>query len=635
MYTYPSEHNYDRKPCTAVTNHSGDVIVGNKGLADLIGSQINQGNKVFVFDLYPGVDQESLCSLLEGLQPKLIFKTDTCKLSEEELHQKFEQNITEDRVFGYMVDGKLESGFDQDKMAEARARIVEVSSRINEEKARITEVKLRYAEAKSGITEEKIRISECKTRITEAKFRINEADSKLDEVKNEVIFIVGVGASLFAKADVHYYFDITRWEIQLRFRNGMTNWMFDNPEAPILTKYKMGFFIEWRLADAHKEEHFAAIDYWVDATVREEIKVIDRETFYQAFHKISREPFRMEPYFDKSVWGGQWMKQHFGLAEDVENFGWAFDGVPEENSVRFTFGDVSVTFPTMNLVKLFPKELLGEKVYHTFGAEFPIRFDMLDTFEGGNLSLQVHPTLNYIKSAFGMSYTQDESYYILDATENSCVYLGLKEGIDPEAMIADLEAANRGEMIFDVEKYVNKIPVKKHDHILIPAGTVHCSGKDTMVLEISATPYIFTFKLWDWGHIGLDGLPRPVHINHGKQTIQWDRDTNWVGKHLLHQEKVLYQDESIMIERTGLHAYEFIETLRYTFREKVEIVTEDSVVVLNLIEGEEAWIKSSDDRWRPKKIHYGETFIVPACMEHFMMEACGGNEVRVIVAMIR
>lgn len=59
---------------------------------------------------------------------------------------------------------------------------------------------------------------------------------------------------------------------------------------------------------------------------------------------------------------------------------------------------------------------------------------------------------------------------------------------------------------FDVDRFVNKWPAKKHDHFLIPNGTVHCSGAGAMVLEISATPSIFTFKLWDWGRLGLDGL---------------------------------------------------------------------------------------------------------------------------------
>ena len=128
-------------------------------------------------------------------------------------------------------------------------------------------------------------------------------------------------------------------------------------------------------------------------------------------------------------------------------------------------------------------------------------FDLLDTMGGQNLSLQVHPLTEYIYEKFGMPYTQDESYYLLDADEDeeTYVYLGLKEGVDKKEMGRELRAAEKGEELFPAEKYVNKIPVKKHDHVLIPAGTVHCSGKNTMVLEISATPYIFTFKLWDWG----------------------------------------------------------------------------------------------------------------------------------------
>lgn len=579
MFIYQSQHNYDLKPCTAISGRDEDVIAGNNKLAELVQSQINQGHRIFVYDLYPGADKESLLVLLRKITHGLLIDTDTCMLSQQELHRKFDKNITDDRVFGYMTDSRLEECFDGKEIEKARA--------------------------------------------------------KAAEYKNEVVFIAGVGASLIAKGDIHYYFDITRWEIQLRFRAGMANWMFSNAEAPVLTKYKIGFFLEWRLADAHKEEIFRKVDYWVDANDSEELKAIEKKSFHNAFSRISMEPFRMEPYFDKSVWGGQWMKHVFEAGGEAENIGWAFDGVPEENSVRFAFGKYSVTFPAMNLVRLHPEELLGNRVYERFGAEFPIRFDMLDTFEGGNLSLQVHPTLDYIKAAFGMSYTQDESYYILDAAKDSCVYIGLKEGIDKEEMIAGLEAANQGGPSFDVERYVNKIPVKKHDHILIPAGTVHCSGKNTQVLEISATPYIFTFKLWDWGHMGLDGLPRPVHIEHGKKNIQWNRDTQWVKEQLIHREEVLKADGQCTVERTGLHEYEFIECLRYTFCDKIEVLLKDSVAVLNLVEGKEAFIKSCDESWEPKKIHYGETFIVPAGIRKFILESIEGEKVRVVVATIR
>lgn len=211
------------------------------------------------------------------------------------------------------------------------------------------------------------------------------------------------------------------------------------------------------------------------------------------------------------------MKEVCDLDREVPNFAWCFDCVPEENSLYLGFGDVRFELPSIDLVFAYPARLLGNPVYGRFGDEFPIRFDFLDTMEGGNLSLQVHPLTQYIQEKFGMHYTQDESYYMLDAAEDATVYLGVKEGIEPEEMIDALNEAQESGC-FDAEKYVGRYPVKKHDHLLIPAGTIHCSGTNGMVLEISATPYIFTFKLWDWGRLGLDGRPRPINIKHGQES---------------------------------------------------------------------------------------------------------------------
>ena len=116
---------------------------------------------------------------------------------------------------------------------------------------------------------------------------------------------------------------------------------------------------------------------------------------------------------------------------------------------------------------------------------------------GGNLSLQVHPVTQYIRDTFGIYYTQDESYYLLDAEEDATVYLGLKTGVNPDEMIAALNDSQQTGKPFRYGEICQQIPAKRHDHYLIPAGTVHCSGAGAMVLEISATPSIFTFKLWD------------------------------------------------------------------------------------------------------------------------------------------
>ena len=90
------------------------------------------------------------------------------------------------------------------------------------------------------------------------------------------------------------------------------------------------------------------------------------------------------------------MKENFGLDASKENFAWSFDGVPEENSLNLEIGGKTLKVPAQDLVLYAPHELLGERVHGRFGAEFPIRFDLLDTMGGQNLSLQVHPLTEYI-----------------------------------------------------------------------------------------------------------------------------------------------------------------------------------------------------------------------------------------------
>lgn len=574
--------NYDLQPYTRIEGYDDHAVKGYDDIIIILKKEIAAGKRVIVCDFYPGVDKEEVLGHLSMLHPALVIESESCALEEEALTRLLEDYLTDDRVFGFMCHKKLEDCFVAEKIQAARQQI---------------------ADTQEG-----------------------------------VILVAGVGASLITRGDVYLYFDLTRWEIQLRYRAGMPNWNCTNCDDPNLAKYKRGFFVEWRLADKHKKQRFEDFDYVVDTNKKERPRMITGEAFREALVRLSSRPFRTQPYFDPGVWGGHWMQEAFGLCEDMPNYAWSFDGVPEENSLNLMFGDILVEIPAMDLVLYRPHQLLGEKVHARFGAEFPIRFDLLDTMGGGNLSLQVHPLTEYIQDAFGMNYTQDESYYILDCEEGSCVYLGVKEGIVPEEMKADLKAAEKGGYEFPAEKYVNKVPVKKHDHVLIPAGTVHCSGADTMVLEISATPYIFTFKMWDWGRVGLDGIPRPVHVEHGVKNIQWDRTMPWLEENLIHQEELCREEEGILVERTGLHQREFIDTYRYMLTKPVVCTQNDSVHVLNVVEGEKASIESPTGAFEPFEVHYAETFMIPASVGEYVINPTGaseGKQVGVIVASVR
>jgi hypothetical protein len=237
--------------------------------------------------------------------------------------------------------------------------------------------------------------------------------------------------------------------------------------------------------------------------------------------------------------------------------------------------------------------------------------------------LQVHPLTDYIRSTFGMDYTQDESYYLLDAVDGATVHLGLREDADVEDVVARLRHSHATGESFAAQDVVNVLPARKHDHFLIPAGTVHCSGAGSMVLEISATPYIFTFKLWDWGRVGLDGRPRPIHLDHGARNIVASRRTRWVRENLVNRVEPLAAGPGWRSERTGLHEEEFLETRRHWFTVPVDHDTRGTVHVLNLVEGDQVVVESPTAEFAPFVVHYAETFIVPAAVGAFRVRPDG------------
>lgn len=449
---------------------------------------------------------------------------------------------------------------------------------------------------------------------------------------------VGTGASLFVPEGTPIaYLDMPRWEIQQRMRHCKVRAIgIDNHcEAPSL-QYKRGLFVDWPICDHLKDQLISnrRIKYWIDTLKSEDPKMISDEQFQEGMYRTAHGPFRLVPFFDPAPWGGQWMKDVCNLPRDSKNYGWCFDCVPEENSILLEADGILLEFPAQDVVLTQTKNLLGNRVWARFGKDFPIRFDFLDTMGGGNLSLQVHPTNEYAFREFGLRYTQDESYYLLDAGHDAVVFLGLKEDINKSQMIEDLNAAYNGEKEFEAERYVNRFPAHKHDHFLIPSGTIHCSGRNCMVLEISSTPSLFTFKLWDWNRLGLDGKPRPINIGRGLEVIQWDRTTSFVKEQLTNHIEVINQEEGILEEKTGLHELEFIETRRHTFSKLVKHDTNGSVNVLNLVDGSEAVVESPTNLFSPFIIHYAETFIVPACVEQYTIRPLHG-ECKTIKAFVR
>ena len=580
--------NYDKFPCVKAPGDEQAVAVGWSRISERLQRAIAERGRpktTLVVECYTGVDEAELVRQLQArLAPVLTLQARDAMLPHDRIDRLVEPFLGgDDPVFGRLSGLELPQFFDREKLAGLRRRV---------------------ENAPAGL-----------------------------------ILLLGCGARLIADGDILVYADLARWEAQLRFRrNEASNLGVENRTLAASLQYKRAFFVDWRVCDRWKRPLIAQWDFVLDTHDANAPKLAEGEAVRRGLLAAARQPFRVVPFFDPAPWGGQWMKEVCDLDRSVSNYGWCFDCVPEENSLLLQFGCVRFEMPSLNLVLHQPRELLGEAVQARFGDEFPIRFDFLDTMAGGNLSFQVHPLTDYIQRHFGMHYTQDESYYMLEAASDGCVYLGLREGIRSEAMIRELESAQTGGPPFDVSRYANCWPARKHDHFLIPAGTVHCSGRNSMVLEISATPYIFTFKLWDWGRLGLDGQPRPIHLKHGVPNIQWDRTTGWVRENLINRMVPLAQGNGWREERTGLHESEFIETRRHWFTGTAPHDGRGSVNVLNLVEGGEALVESPDGAFEPFQVHYAETFIVPAAAGPFTVRPHGplsGRECATIKASVR
>jgi hypothetical protein len=578
------ETNYDKFPVIRVSGHVAESWEGWPKILERLRTSLPSGTGTIAFECYPGVIEKVLMSVLsQGLRPAGLIVTTELFKSPCDIERLLSNVLGEDPVFGRMNSFEITDFFDTEK--------------------------------------------------------VNRARDQATNWNHGLLIIVGTGASLVSvEPDLLVYADMARWEIQKRQRrNAIGNLGANNLQANAAQKYKRAFFVDWRAADHLKKSIFEKIDFWLD-TNAEIPKLVTGDAMRDGLRQVIRRPFRVVPYFDPGPWGGHWMEEVCDLPRDMPNHAWCFDCVPEENSLLLAFGEVCVEIPAMNLTLLYPRELLGDAVFSRFGAEFPIRFDLLDTMGGGNLSLQVHPKTQFIREKFGMQYTQDESYYLLDAGEDGSVYLGTKSHIDRDVMIQELRAVQINGNSFSAEAYVNKFPAKKHDHFLIPAGTIHCSGKNATVLEVSATPYIFTFKLWDWGRLGLNGLPRPIHLDYGLANIVWDRDTEWVRQNLINRIEPMSAGPGWREERTGLHELEFIETRRHWFTGSTPHDTLGTVNVLNLVEGEEAIVESPAGAFDPFVVHYAESFIVPASVGQYTLTPVGrsiGRRCGTIKAFVR
>ena len=453
------------------------------------------------------------------------------------------------------------------------------------------------------------------------------------EPAQALTIVYGCGAALCGWADaLTVYIDLPKNELQFRSRAGtITNLGLHTPLPP-KEAYKRFYFVDWILLNKHKRCLLPQIDLLVDAQHVAEPTFMTGDVLRTVLHDLSNSALRVRPWMEPGAWGGQWLKTNIdGLAQNVPNYAWSFELIVPENGLVFESAGYLLEVSFDFLMYQESQAVLGEHSSR-FGTDFPIRFDYLDTIDGGNLSVQCHPRPEYIKTHFGEAFTQDETYYIVHCKNDAKVYLGFNEGVDKQGFFEAVTHSQQTGTPVDIERFLNVEDAVEHTLYLIPNGTVHSSGKNNLVLEISATPYIFTFKIYDWLRLGLDGQPRPLNIARAMENLDFERQGQ-VARDLVAKPVVLSETSQGRVIHLPTHEEHFYDVHRLEFSGIMYAETKGSPHVLCLVEGSSVAVHIVD---KPSKIyHFAETFIVPAAVTSYALESSSGEPVKVIQAFLK
>ena len=301
-------------------------------------------------------------------------------------------------------------------------------------------------------------------------------------------------------------------------------------------------------------------------------------------------PLKFRPILKSVVWGGEKIAPFKEITTDQHNIGesWELSGVKGNESVvaNGEYAGRTIT----ELVQEFKGRLIGQKNYERTGDEFPLLIKFIDAKQ--DLSIQVHPDDELAAARHNGSKGKTEMWYVVAADKDAHLMSGLTQKITPD----EYEQRVNNHTITDV---LHDYKVAPGDVFFLPAGRIHSIGSGSFIAEIQQTSDI-TYRIYDFGRLGLDGKPRELHTELAKAAIDYTVYPDYRTEY--RKEKNL---ENVLVDCS------YFTTSLYDLDREVtkDLSGLDSFLVVICIEGKGTL---KDAEGNEVTLHQGETVLIPA-----------------------
>lgn len=305
-------------------------------------------------------------------------------------------------------------------------------------------------------------------------------------------------------------------------------------------------------------------------------------------------PLRFKPFLREMVWGGGKIAPFKGIYTTRNRIGesWEISAVPGHVSVVEN-GPLAGRTLT-EVMDEYGADLAGRKIFKKYGTEFPLLIKFIDARD--NLSVQVHPDDAKASRIRPGMKGKTEMWYVVGADKGARLLSGLTQEITPD----EYEEKVRDNTIMDV---LASYKVHQGDVFFLPAGRIHAIGAGTFVAEIQQTSDI-TYRIYDYGRLGLDGKPRELHIEQAKEAIDYTVLPNYRTEY-----SKVRNSETLLVD------CDYFTTTLFDLDKPASknLSALDSFVVVICVSGEGTLVDNEGDGSVHRlELRQGETILVPS-----------------------